>query len=101
MSVDNEQEIMSKLRKGENLYYSDGLNHKAFAGLPNLTLETTKEEEDRMIDEYNLEYCSKVNIDMKDPEFDKLFEVMHLMVELFVHSYCDGLKAAQENKTSA
>ncbi|MVB11355.1 hypothetical protein CAFE_20690 [Caprobacter fermentans] len=83
-----DQALLMKIREGQAI----GLKGEKLARFPDLTLKTTKEDENKMIDNNILKFCSENDIDTKRPEFNNFFEALHLMDELFINYYRNGLK---------
>lgn len=89
-----EQELLAKIKKGKPI----GLSGEKLNGFPNLTLDTTEEDINKMIDEFILKYCSEQGVDTKSPEFPQLNEAMHLIDKLLINYYLEGLKESEYEK---
>ena len=91
-----EQAFLMQIEEGESTARQAGLSGERLATYPDLTLETTEENKNKMIDESILKYCSEQGVDTKKSGFSALFEVMHLMNELVIDCYLDRLKQAEK-----
>ena len=92
-----DQALLMNIREGRAI----GLKGEKLATFPDLTLKTSKEDENKMIDNFILKFCSENGVDTKGPEFNSLFELMHLMDELLIDYYRNGLKEFENKSTNS
>ncbi len=89
------EEILPIFHEGESKFYNAGLNGEAFAMFPNLTADTTAEEERQMINNEIDEFCIDHGESNPAPN---LKVAMYFMIEVFVSSYREGLNQREKLK---
>ncbi len=92
-----DNEFLTELKKGENRFYDAGLNGETFEAFPNLTADTTAEEELQMIDN-NIDKFRAENGNISDANFRKALQLMN---KIFISNYRDGIAARNLSKESS
>lgn len=85
---ENKAELLTILKDGGDKYFQAGLSGRACATFPNLTVETTEEEELQMIYESIENLRLEQGLDVHPPE---VLEVLVLFCQLLADSYRKGL----------
>jgi hypothetical protein len=89
-----DNEILAVLRNGKNAFYEAGLNGETFEAFPNLTTETTAEEELQMINNNVDKFCAEHG-NISDANFKKAAQLIN---KIFISSYREGLAARSLSK---